>query len=227
MKSAALIALLAAAGAFAAAPYQLTSTELTALAAHAPAALQATLKTVVDKPAPPPVGDLHDYVSYARYYWPDPAKPDGLPYVSRDGQHNREQVARGDRGRIGDFGEIVPRLAAAWSVNRDEAAARRAGEWLRAWFLTPATRMNPHLDYAQVRLGHNHNLGSPAGVLDARGFADVIDAIRLLHGSPAFAAGEEDALRAWFAAYLGWLTTARNAQNEHGAANNHGSWFLA
>ncbi len=213
--------------AFGAEPYQLNQSELAALAAEAPAVFRSPIATVVDKPQASPSGDAHDYVSFARYYWPDPTKPDGLPYVSRDGQHNREQVARGDRGRIGDFCEIVGKLAATWRVNRDEAAARRAGEWLRAWFITPATRMNPHLEFAQVRLGRHNNHGSPAGVLDARDFARVIDALLLLEGSPAFAPGEEDKIRAWFTAYLGWLTTARNARDEHAAKNNHGSWFLA
>ena len=121
----------------------------------------------------------------------------------------------------------MPKRAAAWAVNHDEAAARRAGEWLRAWFITPATRMNPHLEFAQVRLGHSRNHGNPAGVLDARGLAQVIDALQLLHGSPAFAPGEENKVREWFEAYLQWLIKAPNAREEHAAKNNHGSWFLA
>ena len=213
--------------AFAAEPYCLNQADLVALAATAPAALKAKLATVVDKPGASPTGDAHDYVSYARYYWPDPSKPDGLPYVSHDGKHNRDQVARGDHDRLGKFCEIVEKLAAAWRVNHDEAAARRAGEWLRAWFVTPATRMNPQLEYAQVRLGHDHNHGSPSGVLDARDFAQVVDALQLLHGSPAFSSGEEEKISAWFGDYLKWLTTAKNATQEHLAKNNHGSWFLA
>ena len=212
---------------FAAEPYQLTKAELTTLAAGSATALTAPIATVMDKTIASPSGDAHDYVSFARYYWPDPTKPDGLPYVSHDGKHNREQVARGDRGRIGNFCEIVPKLAAAWSVNHDEAAARRAGEWLRAWLLTPATRMKPNMEFAQVRLGHSNNHGNPAGVLDARGFAEVVDALQLLHDSPALGAGEEEKIRAWFGTYLDWLLTAKIAQEEHAAKNNHGSWFLA
>ena len=30
--------------------------------------------------------DPHDYFSTARYYWPDPSKPDGLPYIRKDGK---------------------------------------------------------------------------------------------------------------------------------------------
>ncbi len=59
--------------------------------AKVPEALRAPIVTVVDKPQASPSGDAHDYVSYARYYWPDPTKPDGLPYINHDGHHNRSR----------------------------------------------------------------------------------------------------------------------------------------
>ncbi|WP_164975971.1 alginate lyase family protein [Oleiharenicola lentus] len=210
----------------AAEPWLVTSAELADLAKNAPAALTVPITTVVDGESLPG-GDPHDYISYARYYWPDPAKPDGLPFVQRDGEHNRDQVAKGDRSRINTFAHAVTRLAAAWHLHRDEAAARRAGEWLRAWYLDPATRMNPNLDYAQVRLGHKSNRGNPAGVLDTRDFAGVIDALRLLEDSPALSADEHAALRAWFARYLDWLLKAPNAVAERAAKNNHATWYYA
>jgi hypothetical protein len=222
-----LIAVSFAAAAFADEPFQLQKPELAGLAAKAPGALPDAIVTVIDKPQASPSGDAHDYVSFARYYWPDPAKPDGLPYLSHDGKHNEAQVAKGDHERLWRFAEHVEALAAAWQLNHDAAAARRAGDWLRAWFLTPATRMNPNLEFAQVRLGHDQNHGNPAGVLDARCFSGVIDALRMLHGSPALTADEETAIKAWFKTYLEWLNTAKNAEAEHTAKNNHGSWFLA
>lgn len=227
MKYLPLLLGLAGIPALAAEPYQWTSAEAAALAAGAPKALKAPITTVVEKTRLAASGDAHDYVSYARYYWPDPKKPDGLPYISHDGKHNHEQVARGDRQRIGNFCDHVAKLAAAWQVHRDEAAARRAGEWLRAWFLAPATRMNPHLEYAQVRLGHNGNRGNAAGMLDARDFASVIDALRVLEGSPALTPDEAKAVRAWFTAYLQWFTTAKIAVQERAAKNNHGAWYFA
>jgi len=212
---------------FALTPYLHTPAELAALATAAPAAMKVPLTTVMDKQVKAPSGDQHDYVSFARYYWPDPKKTDGLPYVSRDGQHNHEQVARGDRHRIGKFCETVVTLAAAWQVDHNETAARRAGEWLRAWFVAPATRMNPHLEYAQVRLGHHQNRGNAAGMLDARGFAAVMDALRLLDDSPALTAVEKAAVRTWFSTYLDWFTSAKIAVEERRAKNNHGSWYFA
>lgn len=219
--------LLLTSAAFALPAWQLKPAELQALARETPAALAAPLSTVVDKKFPAPSGDQHDYVSFARYFWPDPSKPDGLPYVSRDGQHNHAQVAQGDRNRLGDFCATVAKLAAAWHERRDEAAARRAGEWLRAWYLNPATRMNPNLNYAQIRLGRNNNAGSPYGVLDARDFALVIDALRLLDDSPALSDNEKAGIRTWFATYLDWLLTAPNALAERAGKNNHATWYLA
>jgi hypothetical protein len=211
----------------AAEPYGISAKELSALVKGARPTLSLPIQTVVDRTNATPSSDPHDYVSYARYYWPDPAKPDGLPYINHDGQHNRAQVAKGDHERLGTFCTTVEKLAAAWHVSHDEAAARRAGAWLRAWFISPATRMNPHLNYAQVRLGHDQNHGSPSGVLDARGFAQVIDALRLLEDSAALTTEETQTIRAWFSTYLEWLQTAKTAQAEHAAKNNHGSWFLA
>jgi hypothetical protein len=207
-------------------PYFLKPAEIISLAASSKAAIAAPVRTVVDREYDSPASDPHDYVSYARYYWPDPSKPGGLPYLRQDGRHNRAQVAKGDHERLGAFCSTVEKLAAAWRVNNDEVAARRAGEWLRGWFITPATRMNPNLDYAQVRLGHDGNRGSPSGVLDARGFAQVIDALFLLDDSPACTTSERQAIRGWFTDYLRWLTTAPIAKAEHAAKNNHGSWFL-
>ncbi|MGB4575379.1 MAG: alginate lyase family protein, partial [Paludibacter sp.] len=48
------------------------------------------LVTVMDKPMTPPSGDKHDYMSMGRYWWPDPKKADGLPYIRKDGVVNRE-----------------------------------------------------------------------------------------------------------------------------------------
>ncbi len=194
--------------------------------AAATKALRAPLVVITDKAKPSPTGDAHDYISYARYWWPDPAKPDGLPFVRQDGQPNAEQVAAGDRKKIDHLVDNVTALALGWSKLHREDCARRAGEWLRAWFVTPATRMKPGLDYAQVRLGHSQNLGNASGVLDTRTFAELVEALRLLQDSPALTSAEEIAVRQWFTDFFHWLETGNSAIGELKAENNHGSWFL-
>jgi len=51
----------------------------------ADAALQNEPYSVTHKTIEPPSGDKHDYLSFSRYWWPDPKKPDGLPYIRKDG----------------------------------------------------------------------------------------------------------------------------------------------
>ncbi|MFK5282667.1 alginate lyase family protein, partial [Lacticaseibacillus paracasei] len=41
------------------------------------------LYSVMNKKQFPPSGDKHDYMSTGPYWWPDPTKPDGLPYIRK------------------------------------------------------------------------------------------------------------------------------------------------
>src|SRR5271170_1466080 len=52
-----------------------------AIEAAAEAALLTKIVSIVDKPQASPTGDAHDYVSYARYYWPNPDTPSHMPFV--------------------------------------------------------------------------------------------------------------------------------------------------
>jgi hypothetical protein len=189
-------------------------------------ALTAPIVTVVDKARPSPSGDPHDYISYARYWWPDPEKGNGLPYIQRDGHHNLAQVAQGDAGRYWKFVGTVETLALGWARLHREDCAVRAGEWLRAWLVAPATRMKPGLEYSQIRLGHDFNRGASSGVLDGRGWAQVVDALRMLRDSKALTDPEQATVEKWFADHYEWLTTSRNGRAEQAAENNHGSWYL-
>jgi hypothetical protein len=193
----------------------------------AEAALMTKVVSIVDKPQPSPTGDAHDYISYARYYWPNPDTPSHLPFVRRDGHSNEEQVALGDEARLMKMDETVADLALGWAVYHREAYARRAGEWLRAWFIEPATLMHPRLERAQIALGHDDNRGRGAGILDAREFIGLVDGLRMLHGSPGLPPDDEAAIHSWFEEYLRWMLTSKIGNDEHTAANNHGSWFLA
>jgi acetyl esterase/lipase len=200
--------------------------DASAVASNALKAIEIPIATVVDKERPSPTGDPHDYVSYGRYWWPDPASSNGLPFIRRDGHPNRQQMALGDWDRLERLNKTVGTLAQAWQINHCEDCARRAGEWIRAWFVTPATRVNPSFDYAQIRLGRDDNRGSSSGLIDLHGFVYLIDALRMLHGSPAFTGNDEAKVRQWFSDYLHWLTTSKNGKQEHEAGNNHGTWYL-
>lgn len=57
------------------------ATAYQALQAEADKLLDVQPLSVMMKEKVPASGNKHDYMSQARYYWPDPTKPDGLPYV--------------------------------------------------------------------------------------------------------------------------------------------------
>ena len=83
---------------------------LSELTKQADKALNAHHLSVMMKDKTPPSGDKHDYLSQARYFWPDPTKPDGKPYISRDGVSNPE-LDKLDRNRLGEMANNVTTLA--------------------------------------------------------------------------------------------------------------------
>jgi len=188
--------------------------------------LKAPLIAVTDKRTQvPPSNDTHDYYSLSPYWWPDPAKSDGLPYIRRDGETNPESKRDLDQPRLAAMSDNVQTLALAWWYTGNVAFAERAALQLRTWFLDPATRMTPHLRYAQLVRGNEKERGS--GIIDSRGFLDVVDAAILLAQSQAWTPSDDRALRDWFGQYLAWLRTSPNGKTESAAKNNHGSWFAA
>ena len=103
--------------------------------------------TVTKKSVCPPSGDFHDYMSQAPYWWPSNT-PDKLPYVQRDGEINPETIIS-DKADLRKVFRSLYVLSLAWYYTRNEIYGAHASAILRAWFLAPETRMNPHLLYAQ------------------------------------------------------------------------------
>ena len=118
---------------------------LAALVKDADAKLSAGPFSVTAKSVPPPSGDIHDYCSLGRYWWPDPSKPDGLPYIRKDGQPNPDRGKMGDNGRFNSMQKAVISLCYAWFFTQRQEYAVHAAKLLRVWFLQPEKRMNPHL----------------------------------------------------------------------------------
>ena len=200
---------------------------LDALIAKADAALGDGPYSVTDKQKVAPSGDKHDYASYGRYWWPDPKKPDGLPYIRRDGDTNpaSQSPKESDRSVLESMTIQTETLGLAYYLTGEEKYATKAAELLRVWFLDPATRMNPNLNYAQGRPGHSD--GSKSGVLDGRMMTRALEGSLLIGGSSALTDAEREGLKTWAGEFYTWLTTAKLALQEAAAGNNHGSFYDA
>ena len=187
-------------------------------------AVSKTPYSVTHKKIVPPSGDKHDYLSYSRYWWPDPEKADGLPYIRKDGVVNRELIANGDRNRLGDFCNDVQALALAGYLFEEPRYTKQASTLVRTWFLDEATRMNPNLNFGQGVPGRADGRGP--GIIDTRGFMLVLDAVELFDEAN-WSAKDQRGLQKWFDDYQTWLVESPLGQHEQKAVNNHGSWFAA
>jgi hypothetical protein len=181
--------------------------------------------SVMEKKHFPPSGNKHDYMSLAPYHWPDPAKPDGLPYIRKDGQTNPEVKEYKDKEYMPALCEAVHTLALAYYFSDNPAYAAHASKLLRVWFLDTATRMNPNLNFAQAIKGVNTGRG--AGLIDSRHFIKVVDAIGLIQDSKEWKPQHQQGMKDWFAAFLNWMQTSPIGENEMKAGNNHGVWYDA
>jgi hypothetical protein len=186
-----------------------------------------TLKpaSVMDKPLTAVSGDKHDYFSYGPYWWPDPTRPDGLPYVRRDGERNPAALENTDDAPFSVLGPAVETLGLAYWFSGDERYAQKAALLARVWFLDPATRMNPNFQHAQAIPGITDGRG--IGIIEARRLIDVNEGLALLAGSPVWTGADRAAFDDWLTEFHGWLTTSRNGRDERAADNNHGSWYDA
>lgn len=167
--------------------------------------------------------DPHDYFSTARYYWPDPSKPDGRPYIRRDGESNPEHNEVSDEQKLNDLVKSVEYLALAYSLTGNEKYAGEAGRYLRGFFLGEGTRMNPNLNYSQSIPGGAKGRGS--GIIDAREFMRLPDALAILDKSPTWTEKDRAEIKRWWAEYADWLQTSKIGLEEKAAANNHGAAY--
>lgn len=181
--------------------------------------------SVMEKKNLPPSGDRHDYMSLAPYFWPDPSKPDGLPYIRKDGQTNPEVKEYKDKEYLPQLCSEVHTLALAYFFSGEKVYAVHAAKLVRVWFLDTATRMNPNLNFGQAVKGVNTGRG--AGMIDTRHFVKLVDALGLLHGSPEWKEKDEAGMKKWFTDFLQWMQTSPIGRDEMDAENNHGAFYDA
>src|SRR5439155_8551605 len=70
-------------------------------------------------------GGPHDFYSNGDYWWPDPTKPDGLPYIQRDGESNPNNFSA-HRLALRDMRDAVAALGAAYLITGDDRYVAKA-----------------------------------------------------------------------------------------------------
>jgi hypothetical protein len=168
-------------------------------------------------------GGIHDYYSNGDYWWPDPNKPDGLPYIRRDGQSNPKNFSQ-HRLAMQRLRNAVAALASAYAIDGQEKYAQKAVTLLKVFFLDEATKMNPSLLYAQAIPGVSPGRGT--GIIDTLHLAEVAPAIQAIDKSPAMTSEIRAGLKKWFADYSEWMTTRPNGIEEMKATNNHSVAYM-
>src|SRR5580658_6009653 len=159
--------------------------------------------TITAFPAKRSAGGLHDFYSQADYFWPNPKDPNG-PYINRDGQSNPDNFD--DHRKVMVRLSIqMPALTAAWLLTNDNRYARHACDHLRAWFVTPETRMNPSLNFAQAVEGVS--TGRSYGIIDTLHLVEVARAAGFFTAA-TLSAEDTRAVKAWFQSYLDWLNSS-------------------
>jgi hypothetical protein len=178
--------------------------------------------TITASHSPRSAGGAHDYFSEGDYWWPDPKNPGG-PYIRRDGLSNPDNF-NDHRLALIRLSVQMPALTAAWVLTGEPRYASHAASHLRAWFVDPATLMNPNLQYAQAI--HGLFTGRGTGIIDTIHLVEVARAATHLQRSPALNAADSDAVKKWFADYLNWISTSPNGIDERDAKNNHGTCWV-
>lgn len=185
---------------------------------------EKSITTVMNKFLTPGSGDKHDYMSMGRYWWPDPTKPDGLPYIRKDGVSNPE-LEKLDRNPLGSFAKNIKTLSLAYFFSEDDKYAKKAVENLRVWFINYDTKMNPNMNYGQTIPGKNNGEGRGEGVLDTYSLVEMLDGLELLKKSDSFTDMDQQIIKQWFVSYLDWMLTSKVGTEEKNAKNNHGTAF--
>ena len=169
--------------------------------------------TAIQCPRSP--GTVHDYYSEA----------------APESDADAPSLFTAHRDALFELGLAVPALAAAHLLTGDGRYAKHAAEHLSAWFVDPATRMTPSLNFGSVivqpspppsaddspRFTVQTNpsfaavptapagTGRFQGILETLPLAEVAQAIPFLEASGDLSDADLKWLRAWFQAYLHWL----------------------
>ncbi len=147
------------------------------------------------------------------------------------------------RDALFTLGLAIPALTAAYSLTGETRYTDASSAHLHAWFVDPATRMAPAMNFAQTNPAQSQpsapdtdsSAAQPSlsgryqGILEALPLAEIATAVPFL---TLLSNADRTAIYAWFTAYYHWLTDAQDsgprlAALARDSKSHHGtSWML-
>jgi hypothetical protein len=178
---------------------------------------------VVNKQKTAVSDDLHDYVSMATYYWPNPNVRSGIPYIRKDGKTNPEVNKIRDLHNLTSLCKRVEVLSLAFYYFGDRKYADKANSLLRGWFIDTKTKMNPNFDHAQFIRGKNK--GRIEGIVEARNFVNLLDGVLLLKSKNGITNADYLSIKNWFTSFLNWMENNNTGRMGDRLSNNIGTCY--
>lgn len=194
-------------------------------------ALSVEPYSVFQKETVAPSGDKRDYWHPAPYWWPDPHKKDGLPYIRKDGQRVlgselfSSESSRYDRSNLQRMFEATHVLVLAWAITTNSNYLDKAAQLINCWFVDSSSAMSPHLEYAQVVMGRNDNRGNGSGIIEFKDFYYVLDSLKIARGKSPHLDTTLDGLSVWLRKYRAWVTDSKPGIKERHALNNQAIYY--
>lgn len=182
-------------------------------------AYSAPLYTVTHKRHVLPEGGTpNDFVSIGPYWWPDPEKADGLPWIRRDGETN-PVFYEYDSDVIFNFTSDAGALILGGLANGRVDWLARAVEQLDSFFLNPATRMNPNIKFGQFVPGVAS--GRCFGIIDVKEVYWLFELVELMPFENGWTKEKLQQLKKWAGELNQWLLTDELGIEENNTFNNH------
>ncbi|KAJ7591610.1 alginate lyase-domain-containing protein [Mycena floridula] len=151
------------------------------------------------------------------------------PYYTRDGLFNPDRLLVNDTSSFSDLSDAVLYNAIAWVLTGQPSSvySKNVASFIRTWFIDPETKMNPSLNFAQLKRGPDGQVGQHTGILDLKTFTKIVTGILILRKgqSPDWTDDVNTQMNAWANEYIPWLETNDIALGERRALNNHGSFY--
>lgn len=171
--------------------------------AAATEALKLAPQTITALPVPKKLASPHLYFSEDTEWF---ATESGH-FEHRPGYSNPAAFSQ-HRDALVRMNGVVAACVAAWRLTSEAKYAQHALSHLRAWFLTPDTRMEPNLDHAACIPPSTD--GSYRGIEDTVMLAETVRCAAFLsaYNGPA-TEDEATALRQWFTDFTTWMNESK------------------